>query len=308
MAALVVGALALGSLIGSALGGNGTNITNSVKSTIENTTDTVVSQLATLNVVTTLQNVNIDIKSSGNVSLNISQTSAGNVMLRSDIVVTILTKAIMSMNQKADLANKSFLGIQLSGVSTDNLVESDVRNVVETKVAQQMNVNDKKLITDLKISVDNSSDSIQDPPDPKYSNKHLIVEPVVPPTAGNVTINITQEASNNITLAATAAIMNELGVKTTVDQSGKIVNSSDPITNFFDGLAKVLGAAGQIWLYIALGVVALILLIAVMKAPPPQQQPMYYPPQQSNGLSRKEMDELRSLISANKQKESKVVF
>ena len=102
--------------------------------------------------------------------------------------------------------------------------------------------------------------------------------------------------------------MNELGVTTTVDQSGKIVNSSDPITNFFDGLANVLGATGQIWLYIALGVVGLIILIALLKSPPPQQ-PMYYPPQQqSNGLSRKELEELRSIISSNKQKESKVVF
>jgi len=308
--ALIAGGLALGVVLAAALTDNETSVTNQVKTIIENTTETTIQQLGNLNVVMTIQNLNFNIISSGNVVINIEQTSSGNVILQADVVAEIVTQALMQMSQNANVQSKSFFGIQFSDINSTNITEQEVRNVVRTKISQQTNVNDRKLLTDIDITVNNASSPILpgDQPAPRYSHVTLVAEPVIPPVSGNVEINITQEAVNNITLAATAAIMNELGVTTTVDQEGEIVSSSDPIANFLEGIGNILGVGGDIVLFIVIGLIALILILLIARPPPQQSQPPPYYPQQNQQFSNSEMEQIKGLLKEQQGVSSAAIY
>jgi len=302
MAGVFAAGVALGVLIGGALRGGSTSITNEVQNLITNQTTTIVQQLATLNVSTTISGLVFNIKSNDNVMLVINQSSIGNVVIVAEVVVEIVTQAVLSMAQTADLQNKSFLGIQFSDVTVNNITVNDIRNIVETKISQSTNIDDRKLIEDLVINVDNATPAVPNSPLTIPTNTGMIVSPLNPPSTGNVTINISQEPSNNIQLAATATIMNSLGVDITTTQDGKLVNSSDPITNFFDGLAKLFGVGTELLLWLAVGVVLLIVIISISKPSPNQGGGGYPPPQyyqQPQQFSESELRSIRNMLDKN---------
>lgn len=268
-------------------------VTNTIKTIINNTVSTEFSQRASVNINLAIQNLVLNVISSGDVVINIDQSSSTNVIQTADVVIEVLVDLVQTLAQNADLEQESLFGIQLSQNAVNQLTETQIRNTVSAKVSQFLNVNDIKLIDNVVINVDNSNPGDSGVNDPNSAGNYpanYLAEPTIPPTSGDVTISITQNASNNIQLAAAAAILNDLGIQTDLTQEGTLVSEADPISNFFEGISELFGGTfGTIIIF------AIIIIIIIFVAKPSggsgSQQPIivyaYPPPQQPRKMESK---------------------
>lgn len=240
-----------------------TNTVVNVTTTLVDTTlKTAVTQVVETAISITLENVIIDILSNGDVVIVVDQESSTTASLTAQLAVEMLLDLVKNLNQKAELSQESFFGFQFTGNAISNENQDIIRTTIKNSMSQFINTNDVKLIRDLAISVDNSN---------PLGGAYTMSPTTTIPPSGDVSITITQNSSINVSLAASSAILAELGIAVDLSQEGELEVSADPVSNAIGALADLLnGAAGTL---LIIGIFLIILVLLSKPAAPAAMMP-----------------------------------
>jgi len=242
MALLIAGAA--GAIAGLLLskGHTGSEDVNKVSIQVTDAVMATVDESVNLNISYTIENIHISVVGSGSINVDIDQETIAKTVLNLNAAINTLTNLTIKLSQKASLKDRSFLGINFSKQVSGDVQKETYKDTITQTLKQTTNYNVTQLINNVNININQSKGTgIISSPKP-------------------INLAIKQGSDLNIRNEVKTAVKNSLSNQVTTNQKSKSDTSSDPITNFFDGLKKLFGSMYLFWILIAAGVVIFFLM------------------------------------------------
>lgn len=229
--------------------------TDAIKTVLDTTVKTSINQVVDIASSISLENVKIQVISSGDVIINFSQSSDVSVTLTAQVIVDTLVNMMVDLQRQSKSFGNTLYGYTFSNNVITQQELTVIRTNIKNDVSQYLGVDDAKLIRDLSVTVDN------------VINPEIIIKPNIDiPTSGNVILNITQNSTINLNIAAAISVLSQLGITQSTTQEATLIFHNIPLVeeaNIFETFIE--SGIGSLVIF---GFI-LVTMVIILKSPDP---------------------------------------